>query len=93
MSTTINAVRLKSTSMAFGLVVRAVKGVSDGHVPGVPICDACAVRMAPKYQANRRAAPMPASNEPHTGPGSCTALIDTWLQALLPLEGDGREVA
>jgi hypothetical protein len=25
--------------------------------------------------------------------GSCTALIDTWLQALLPLKGDRREVA
>jgi len=25
--------------------------------------------------------------------GTCTALVDTWLLVLLPLEGDRREVA
>jgi hypothetical protein len=44
-------------------------------------------------QANRRAAPMWTRKKTRTGLGSCTALIDTWLQALLALKGDRREVA
>src|SRR5947208_921267 len=69
------------------------RGQRDLRVQVARSCWCSVFRLRPNVQANRRAALMATDTKRYAGPGSCTALIDTWLRALLPLEGDGREVA
>src|SRR5438477_6480343 len=79
-----------SASIVLRLFMRTPRVARRQCKPRIQRMERLITASTPKYQANRRAATDVAKHEPRTGGGSCPALVDTWLQATLPLKGNRR---